>query len=101
MTFKELKPYCDAYTQKQKNEYEKMNYNAWLIGAYTRLSINSSVLGNNSMFTKQVNEYPKKPFGIEEHKQLLSEEESEALAVFQAKAFISQLESLGLPQAPK
>lgn len=102
MTFAELKPYNDAYKKDMELKYKNMEYNAWLIGAYTRIAISTSTVGNNALFTKKVNNYPKQPFGSKEKiKENLTVEESEELAVFKMKSLISEWEKSGLPQAPK
>lgn len=101
MTFSELKPYDSAYKKEMELRYNEMEYNAWLVGAYTRIAISTSTVGNSSFFTKKANIYPKQPYGSKEKiEENLSEEESEELAVFKMKTLISEWENTGLPQAP-
>lgn len=101
MTFSELKPYNIAYKKKNEIRAKEREYNAWLIGAYTRIAVSSSNVGNSSLFTKKVNEYPKHPYSDNESKKSnITVEQSESIAIFEMNKFIRDMEYIGLPQAP-
>ena len=53
MTFGAVKRHIDAYWKRRKNEWERTEYQAWLIGAYTMNAIAAA-------FSKKA-KYPKNP----------------------------------------
>lgn len=59
--------YRDAYEDKQKEQIEMIEYQAWVNGIYIKCSVASALDSNNK--------YPEKPFGIFEGEEDSSENE--------------------------
>lgn len=82
MTFGAVKRHIDAYWKRRKNEWERTEYQAWLIGAYTMNAIAAA-------FSKKA-KYPNNP--LEQNKPVdVSNLNEEQLADMQEK-YLLQLD---------
>ena len=59
MTFGAVKRHIDAYWKRRKNEWERTEYQAWLIGAYTMNAI-AAAFSKKAKYPKNPLEQPKK-----------------------------------------
>ena len=70
---KSLRPFFEAYKEKQKDEVDKINFQSWLSGVYIERAIGSSL-------SKKV-KYFSEPINLEGGKELTPEEKYEDIRV--------------------
>ena len=70
----ELKPYEEAYKLKSEISQKIDDRNMWLMGGYVNIAL-LSALDKVLNGTKATIEYPKEPFGYDNHEQKIEEKE--------------------------
>ena len=85
--------YRFSYINKIKRESEIQNYNAWLQGLYFYEGVTISL---SNGFGKTTLKYPEMPYGLEEKKKGLTEEDNEIIKNIKKKTNIFFLGTFSL-----